>query len=176
MIKFSRIEEIAYKRGFRIEKDGTPSHNGQKCEYTRKPNNRGYYYFTLSVKGKHKNCAFHRLQAYQKYGDMLYGDGILVRHLNGNPLDNSFDNIALGSHRDNAMDIPKDIRTRASEIGRFTMNYGGNGCKIPDSDKEKIRADHAAGMGYRRLKRKYGYSMGGIFYVCNGCRIKKAQL
>jgi hypothetical protein len=56
------------------------------------------------------NIAIHRLQAFQKYGDLLYEEGTVVRHLNGDPGSNAWDNIAIGTMSDNMFDIPKQIR------------------------------------------------------------------
>jgi hypothetical protein len=44
------------------------------------------------------NIAIHRLQAFQKYG-VLYEEGTVVRHLNGDPGSNAWDNIAIGTVR-----------------------------------------------------------------------------
>lgn len=52
----------------------------------------------------------HKLVAYSKYGDAIFDDGVVIRHLDGNPLNNSFENISVGSHSDNMMDVPKVIR------------------------------------------------------------------
>lgn len=41
----------------------------------------------------------HRLQAYQKFGDKIYEDGIVVRYLNGDRYDNSYDNIGIGTYQ-----------------------------------------------------------------------------
>ena len=42
--------------------------------------------FKLMVKTKNYT---HRLQAYQKYNNEIYNKGIVVRHLDGNKLNNS---------------------------------------------------------------------------------------
>jgi hypothetical protein len=36
-----------------------------------------------------------------KYGDLLYEEGTVVRHLNGDPGSNAWDNIAIGTMSDN---------------------------------------------------------------------------
>lgn len=53
---------------------------------------------------------FHQIQAYQKFGEKMFEKGIVVRHLDGNPLNNHWDNIAIGTQSDNMLDIPKKIR------------------------------------------------------------------
>lgn len=56
----------------------------------------------------------HRLVAYIKYGNAALRKGIDTRHLNGDKLDNSWDNIAIGTRSDNMQDMPKELRMRIS--------------------------------------------------------------
>jgi hypothetical protein len=44
-----------------------------------------------------------------------YEEGTVVRHLNGDPGSNAWDNIAIGTMSDNMFDIPKQIRIRRAE-------------------------------------------------------------
>lgn len=98
----------AYKKGYRVLSDGTPiSSNG---ELKGRTDNKGYMSICVRVNGIKKNVYIHRLQAYQKYGDLIFGVNMEVRHLNGDKTDNSWINIAIGTHSDNMMDIPKHIR------------------------------------------------------------------
>lgn len=53
---------------------------------------------------------FHRIQAYQKFKEEIFKEGIVVRHLNGNSFDNSIENIEIGTMSDNIFDIPKKDR------------------------------------------------------------------
>jgi hypothetical protein len=46
--------------------------------------------------------------------NLLYEEGTVVRHLNGDPGSNAWDNIAIGMS-DNMFDIPKQIRIRRAE-------------------------------------------------------------
>ncbi|QNI20428.1 HNH endonuclease [Bacillus phage 1_ICo-2020] len=52
----------------------------------------------------------HRLIAYIKYGEVAF-EAECVRHLNDNSLDNSWDNIALGTHMDNHLDAVRNGKT-----------------------------------------------------------------
>lgn len=57
------------------------------------------------LKGSHRNYVYeHRLVAFQKFGIKVFEDKIVVRHLNGNKLDNSPENIMIGSQNDNIKD------------------------------------------------------------------------
>jgi hypothetical protein len=58
-------------------------HTIKKKEYCRIKDPRGYCRFTFKLVGVSINIAIHRLQAFQRYGDLLYEEGTVVRHLNG---------------------------------------------------------------------------------------------
>ena len=85
--------EIALDKGYYIDEDGNAfSRFKQLKTYIKK--HYPYYHFGIKVGNKTKLVAVHRLQAHQKFGKRLFKDGIEVRHLNNNKLDNSWDNIA----------------------------------------------------------------------------------
>ena len=86
---FSRKEVEAFNKGYRINKDGIVNYKDKEVNgFIRK------VYKILgfrTIEGKCQHCSFHRLQAYQKFGDKIYENGIVVRHLDGNPLNNTCD-------------------------------------------------------------------------------------
>jgi|TARA_S200002703_G_scaffold157623_1_gene165974 hypothetical protein len=101
-------EKIAYNKGYRVTNEGDAiNSNNKKVGYIL---NSGYEHFTINYETKHLKVATHRLQAYQKYGLQIYKQGVVVRHLNNNRFDNSKKNIAIGTHRENSLDIPKQKR------------------------------------------------------------------
>lgn len=107
-------EKFAYKKGYRITESGDViSHLGNKLKPMT--DNRGYYYFHCRRNTKLTRIHFHRLQAFQKYGDDLFEDGIVSRHLNGIKSDNSWSNISIGTHSENRMDMPKEVRQELAE-------------------------------------------------------------
>jgi len=104
---FSRNEKFAYNKGYRVTPKGTMY--GLRGQVITNSDTAGYIRVGTKNKGKYITIYAHRLQAYQKYGNAIYSKGILVRHLDGNNKNNSEDNIALGSNKDNMMDRPKKI-------------------------------------------------------------------
>lgn len=107
-------EKLAYEKGYRV-RDGIVyglKNNIRKPDICRK----GYYRFTFPMGSRKDNtrkmyCVWvHRLVAYQKYGDQIFEEGIEVRHLDGNSLNNLDGNIEIGTHSDNMMDIPQEQR------------------------------------------------------------------
>jgi len=64
----------------------------------------------------------HRFIAYHLWGDRIFKEGILVRHLNDNPLDNRWENLALGTNKDNV----EDARRNGVKIGRGSKSWDWN--------------------------------------------------
>ena len=88
--------EIAFDKGYRVDREGIV--HGIKVEVlSAPPGNKGYPRFSIHIGKKFKSVHVHRLQAYQKFGQAMFQEGIQVRHLNGNKLDNSWNNIAIGT-------------------------------------------------------------------------------
>jgi len=100
----------AISRGYRITDEGVM--NGMDGEINGYPNSKGYKCITIRNRKERttRMVPFHRIQAYQKFGDKMFEDGIEVRHLNGNRLDNSFENIEIGTSKQNSMDKKPEVR------------------------------------------------------------------
>jgi hypothetical protein len=95
----------------------------------------------------------HRLQAYQKFGNKIFEDGIQVRHLNGNSLDNSFDNIAIGTASDNMMDKPKALRVRQASLANKKHK-----------DVLAIRAFYRTCNSYKKTMERFNISSKGTLH------------
>lgn len=103
--RFRRFEQKAYEKGYRITEEGDVV--GLKKEKVGFTHGNGYRRFKMrDENGENINVAAHRLQAYQKFGEGIYQEGMVVRHLDGNPDNNHVDNIAIGTMRENIMDRP----------------------------------------------------------------------
>ncbi len=154
----------AYEIGYRCDRQGNmTSKKGNINPYL---DSRGYYCFSVKVPNLKKNSmsvSVHRLQAYQKYGDEIFGENIHVRHLNGNPLDNSYDNILIGSSSENSLDRPKHSRIKnainaSNKIRRFT-----------DSEILEIKKFHKENKStYKETMSKFNISSkGSLHYILN---------
>jgi hypothetical protein len=95
--------------------------------------------------------------AFLKFGKDALALGVHVRHMNGNSLDNRWDNIAIGSASQNAMDrAPSDRRSHAQAAGRARS--------LPDSLWREVEARHASGMSYKAIRAEYGIPLGTLSY------------
>ncbi len=111
---FSGNEKEAFMLGYRLTEngDGVISPSGKPLAVFSAKG--GYLIVWFGPKIARKNIRLHRFQAWLKYGDAIYQEGIVCRHLDGNPKNNAPDNIALGSASENMMDIAADVRHRTA--------------------------------------------------------------
>ena len=82
-------------------------------------NRQGYEKIQITLDGKCKEIFTHRIQAFKKFGRKMYETGIQVRHLNDIKTDNNWENIELGTAKDNYNDRGKksieESQKRATE-------------------------------------------------------------
>ena len=151
------IERILSKRGYVVTEDGTLLN--PKGNKIGSKDNRGYIGSEIKVEGKGIPFFAHRLQAFQKYSNLLYEKGIVTRHLNGNKEDNSWDNIAIGTHSDNMMDIPEQIRIKkAKYAASFIKKY----------DYEEVINFYKSCKSYKKTMQEFNISSKGTLnYILN---------
>ncbi len=148
-----RIEQIAAKRGYVVDEDGN-FYNPQG-DQIGSVNDNGYLQTKIRVDTVNTKLICHRLQAFQKFGMKLFNEGIEVRHLNGIRADNSWDNIQIGTHSENMMDIPENIRIkRALHATSFARKH----------DKESIRNYHEKHGSYKKTMAEFGISSKGTLH------------
>lgn len=137
---------------YTIDKDGTL--RNRKGNIVGKGKTKKYKRIQVRLCKIQKDIFVHKLQAFAKYGMEIYKDGIMVRHLDGNPSNNSWDNIAIGTAHDNAMDIRKEIRTkRAIHASKKRIKY---------QNVEEIRSYHKDnGNSYRLTMQRFNISSSG---------------
>lgn len=151
----------AHKRGYRVREDGlveTP-HGGTLRGWSAK---NGYRAISLRIEGKPKWIHVHSLAAFQKFGKKALAEGTQVRHLNGLPHDNRLVNIAIGSARDNRLDLPKTVRVRTARSGASAQR------KLSPQQIKQLKKDRAAGAKYKDLTVKYGITKSTVSYILNG--------
>lgn len=157
--KYMECEKLLVKLGFTIDKNGNVyNKDGVALKGKLKG---GYKAIAIRIDGKRKDVKIHRFQAYMKYGDVLFEDGVVVRHLNNNKLDNSWGNIEIGSPYDNSMDNPPEERMR------YAINASKASNKYGKDFVEKIRKEHSNGITYKEIMDKYNLPKSSVSHIIN---------
>lgn len=124
MSKMAQWLSAAVQKGYRVRGDGVVT--GPRG--VRKPNlppSRRYPSINVNIDGHIRAIPVHRLAAATFFGlaDILKA-GVMVRHLDGDVWNASRGNIALGNHRDNALDRPiADRRRHSRKAWTATIRY-----------------------------------------------------
>lgn len=112
----------AYAKGYRVNGRGQVIGPRGRRKLRLKRSGRkhpGYLYFTVSVgsNGSRQvvSIQVHRLAAYQVFGEKVFRPGVEVLHKGRNAMDNRPSTISLGTRRDNELDKPKSVRSRAAK-------------------------------------------------------------
>lgn len=148
----------AYKKGYKTINGKVYSPLNKELKYIL--TDKGYPVISIPTGGHGARYPIkvHRLAAYEKFGDKIFEKGIQVRHLNGNKLDFTFENIQLGTGKQNCQDMPKEQRVRASKIAHTFMKRSISfelACKIR---KELSQMTNYERGDCAKLARKHGIS------------------
>lgn len=105
--------------------------------------------------GRFMKIYLHKVLAYCLWGEKAFGSQkeVQVRHLDGNNSNNKRENLALGTSKENAMDIPKEIRSKATKevwTNRTTKERKTIGNKISSSIDAQERENRAKRMSEAR--------------------------
>ena len=159
---------LAFKQGYRIDNEGNViSPKGKVINSFRNGTNaKPYLCFSIRDKRNYKYAKkvyVHKLQAYQKYGNRLFKPGILVRHLDGNSENNSLENIVIGTHRENSLDIPKEKRITSSiNSSRKMQNITRS-----KEERECIYLQLHKNEPYKVISENFNISKGTLSYMKN---------
>ena len=150
MNKQKLIVLASFDRGYVVDKDGKVF-NKEGKQLSIGKSKKGYLSFNIRLeKGQNATRSFvHRLQAYQKFGEKIFDEGIVVRHLNGDSTDNSYDNIGIGTYSQNSLDVPKEKRIELSSKANLKH------------DHEAIINDRNNGLSFSEIMVKHGISSKG---------------
>lgn len=142
----------AVKKGYSVNKEGQAfSSLGQ---ITLNYDKNGYARFSIRYNGDVVKISVHRLQCYQKYGSKIFEKGIVCRHLDSNPSNNNWDNLAIGTQSENMMDMPKEQRIL-------------NASNPKHNHMEIIKDYYENKLSYAKIMKKYGIkSKGTISNIC----------
>lgn len=157
--KNSAAVEAAFFKGYRVVSGVVISPHGKPRAVVTGVSRKGrpvYESFNVGVGGgNRRKVLVHRLAAYQKFGAAALAPGVVVHHLDGNSLNNHEDNIEIGSATDNALD--RDPEDRKLHAAKGNQRYS-------EEFIQQLREEHASGLGYKKLRAKYGMSLSMLSY------------
>lgn len=158
--------KFAADNGYHVTKDGTVL--GMKGSPLTTSVKKGYLQFGVYPEPRRNGkqhkvwVAVHRLQAFQKFGEDAFQEGIVTRHLNGVKTDNSWDNIEIGTDKDNALDIPEDLRrSRALPCAKKKRQF-------TDDEVRYIRELRATGLSFLKIAKEMGCDHSVIYSIHKG--------
>ena len=151
----------AADNGYHVTKDGTVL--GMKGSPLATTTKKGYLHFGVYPEPGHKVwVAVHRLQAFQKFGEDAFQEGIVTRHLNGVKTDNSWDNIEIGTYQDNSLDIPEELRrSKALPCAKKKRQF-------TDDEVRYIRELRATGLSFLKIAKEMGCDHSVIYSIHKG--------
>ncbi len=153
----------AYEKGYKVIDGQVYSPSGRKLSLRKNPKN-GRFDFGYYKQGKGKRrIHVHRLVAYQKYGELMFEKGIECRHLDDNKENNLDDNISIGTHSDNMMDVPRADRIARSKIARQAAKE-----VTIKHNAESIKKAYRETKSYKKVMEMFNISSKGTLnYILN---------
>lgn len=151
----SKFAAIAYEKGYRVNDAGqVVAPRGNIRALTVDPD--GYYRFSLGHNG---STRVHSLAAIQWFGD--YDGSLEIRHLDGDPRNNTRYNLALGTRSQNEMDKAAAVRQRVAAAAAATQR------RFTEAVVAEIRMKWDRGATLKQLVAEYGGAKSTISYIVN---------
>lgn len=164
-----RKELLAFELGYRVDVKGVVRNPKGTVLRANSSGNSRYPKINFKHAGRKYYVSMHRLAAYCFYGDRLFSEGILVRHLNGDKSDLRNENIVLGTQVDNMADIPE---CKLNEMARKKRDYAlrnsiipPRNFKIADNEIPSVITMIDSGLSYREIAKHYGVHHSTIYYI-----------
>ena len=129
----------AYKRGYRVDNEGHFYNPNREKKTVKLYGAQKYPTCSITFEGKPRTILIHQFAAFCFYGSLLFNKTLVVRHLNGDVLDISKDNIILGTHSQNNLDKPIWKRIAAAKKGRNSQPIIPANRKLTDDQVKEIR-------------------------------------
>lgn len=125
-----------------VTRDGKIYRNGYQQKY--RLNRYGYPFYRLTRNGKKIDLLIHRI-VWAKYGDKPLEEGLVINHIDGNKENNDISNLELVYQAEN------NKHAYTAGLRQPVKGHVVNSQEFAD----KIRQDHANGMSYNAIIKKY---------------------
>ena len=169
----TRILE-AVARGYSVKENGEL--HGPKGRLSVKTYGKQRYpTFSTNWGGYVFGVPVHMFAAYVFYGEEVFKEGAVVRHLNADTTDITRVNIVLGTHSENNLDKSPETRSAAAKKARESQGKRPMNAKLNDEQVSEIREFYKALGGkkaangiVKRLCEKMGVSRTVLTKIKNG--------
>lgn len=152
----------AHEKGYKVINGILYNPSGKQLKiYILKSAHAKYYraLFSVLVEGYSARLSVARLVAYQKFGNEIFKQGIMIRHKDGNSLNNLDDNILIGTQSQNHLDKPLKQRTREA------IRRSGARRVLTDKQVKEMREKfYSKEYSYKELMKMYNIKSSGNFY------------
>ena len=156
---------IAKEKGYHVDGNGNVFSIKKKIALRKTKQNR--YQFTIRYYGERVTILVSKFIGYLKFGDEIFKEGVEIRHLDDNSLNDSWNNIGIGTHSENMFDIPKETRIKRA------INASNYARRFNDSIVKEIINDRNKGFTYLQLCEKYNTSKSTLSYFFNNAQYCK---
>lgn len=162
-----------YNKGYRVINNQLVDENGS---FKKSSIKNGYMCYGTRLYNKNVHLKHHRLLAYELFGEDIFKKGIVVRHINGNRLDNYPENIKIGTTRDNYYDMtPEQINTGINVLIKNSNTICVEINRVFDDNTVlKILEDRKNGYTYKELCKKYNTHRSTLNYFFNKSKYVKS--
>ena len=163
----SNAVRTARKKGYVVTSDGdviSPLGRNRKLNASQPggSNRQPYWRFNIvDARGIRVPVPVHLLAAYQKFGERVFMPETQVRHLDGNSLNNTLENIAIGTPSENQMDKPKHTRIRVAK------KAASKNKRLSEKQEEELKTLRSKGWTYKKLAKHFGIAVGTAHRTLN---------
>lgn len=168
-----RIVE-AVQRGYWVTDDGRLIGPKGNIKFSKAGKQR-YPTFSTNWGGFVYGLPVHQFAAYCFYEDEYLHGTKIVRHLNGDTLDVSKNNIRLGTYSENEYDKPQKVRMRSTRLARQAQGFTPINAKLTEDQVREIRQIYADANGKKlkqgmaaELSKRFGVSRTVLHKVKTG--------
>jgi hypothetical protein len=160
---------MAFKDGYRVTENGVFLNPKKEIMQIKVYNEKNYPTFKYRSKEIEGTIPIHKFAAYCFYGEDIFKEGLVVRHLISDKQNVSKSNIALGTHKDNTADIPNEIRERVMNLAtEARRGIRGWSASFSDDEVREIKRRLKNGEFGTTIAKEYGVSKSTIYEIKYG--------
>lgn len=141
--KYAKALRIAFSQNYRVDLETGMIYGPRGVLSPKRAAKQRYATATLHV---HENgvrsqwsIPVHRIIGYAKYGEKMFEEGMVIRHLDGNVDNWHPDNLMLGTQSENQMDKPAEVRIRMAKTARAAQGHRPPNADLSEEAVEAIR-------------------------------------